>query len=252
MCCASGCDAGAERSLRAWQLEVSADESGSSSRFGPIEVEFDRRLSPWSVDRSSVRLRSGAVGEFVFPSFDPIRRTLIVELTRPLLADTSYVLTLVELIDLDGETLSPSRELVVRAVDANEPPLPAPFQLAAVLEIFVSRCANAGCHDATERAADVVLDGPRGLRDTVLGRRSPQMASSSTLAEGTASGLIDLPIVDATGTSQSASRSYLLYKVLADPHVLGERMPPPAAGSPLSTDEATLIARWIRAGAPLE
>jgi hypothetical protein len=78
------------------------------------------------------------------------------------------------------------------------------------------------------------------------------VASFNQLAPIAAAGLIDLPIVDAQGTSQSVSRSYLVYKMLGDPHVLGEAMPPEGTVEPPSADQIVSVTHWIRHGASLE
>ena len=44
--------------------------------------------------------------------------------------------------------------------------------------------------------------------------------------------------------------SYLVYKLLGDGPVLGDRMPPPDTGAPLEPDELATVSDWIARGAP--
>lgn len=252
--CVAGCDVGPTSVERPWALDVVLDEAERVPTGGPIRVALDRRLSPWSIDRGTVGLSSGAVGEFVFPWFDPLTNELVVELTRPMLANTAYVLTLGGLQDLDGFALdTPKRILIVSsAMPTDLPPPVTRVGFSEVSELFVARCAGASCHGAAEGAAELVLEGARGIAATAKGRLSPQSSSGRELPESRAAGLVDLAIIDDEGASSSVSFSYLIYKVLGDQHVLGERMPPPSTGDSLASDELALIARWIRTGAALE
>jgi len=244
-----GCDVTPDGEARGWNVELLNAEAAPS--WGPVQVQFDRRLSPWSVSRSSARLTSGSVGEFVFPAFDPVANQLNLELTRPMLVDANYVVTLVDLVDLDGDTLGEPLQLLLSPVAGERQPVTTP-EVAAVLNIFAEHCASASCHGAGEPAAGLDLQSSEGLRRTAIGHPSLQVASFNQLAPIAAAGLIDLPIIDAQGTSQSASRSYLVYKMLGDPHVLGETMPPEGTVERPSADQIALVASWIRHGASLE
>lgn len=252
--CAAGCDVGPTAVETPWAFEVMVDEADRVPTGGPIRVALDRRLSPWSVDRNTVSLSSGAVGEFVFPWFDPLTSQLVVELTRPLLPATAYVLTLAGLEDLDGFELdAPKRILIISSAMSTEIPAPlSAVRFSDVSGLLLSRCAGGTCHSLADRAGNLVLEGAHGVAETAVGRPSPQSSSGRDLPGLRASGLIDLPVIDGVGASSSASFSYLIYKVLGDEHTLGEAMPPPATGDPLTADELGLIARWIRTGAALE
>lgn len=249
---ALGCDVGASVDPRPWDIRLLAQADGSVSRWGPVRFQLDRPVSSYSVDRGSVRLSSGAVVEFVSLWFDPLTDQLVLDLSRPLLVDASYVARLAGLADLDGAWLDPPQQLLVRPVDSDRPVPAEAVSFDSVLPILMLRCAGSGCHDAGARAADLVLSDAAGIRDTALGHTSRQVDSPNAAADPDAAGLIELPIIDSAGVSTSVSRSYLIYKVLGDPHVLGERMPPESAGPALSADDTQLLARWIMAGAPLE
>lgn len=244
-----GCDIAPASDTHGWNVELLNPRAAPS--WGPVQVQFDRRLSPSSVGRNSVRLTSGPVSEFLFPSFDPVTNQLNLELTRPMLVGASYVVTLVDLVDLDGTALDEPLQLLLSPVASEPEPIPSP-EVAEVLNVFAEHCASASCHGSAEPAAGLDLESSEGLARTAIGHPASQVASFNQLAPIAAAGLIDLPIVDAQGTSQSASRSYLVYKMLGDPHVLGEAMPPPGLGEPPSSDQIALVTNWIRHGAPLE
>jgi hypothetical protein len=168
-----------------------------------------------------------------------------------MLVGANYVVTLVDLVDLDGNALDEPLQLLLSPVASEREPIAIP-DVAQVLDVFAEHCASASCHGSTEPAAGLDLASTEGLGRTAIGRPASQVASFNQLAPLAAAGLIDLPIVDAQGTSQSASRSYLVYKMLGDPHVLGEAMPPQGEGEPPSAVQIALVANWIRHGAPLE
>ncbi len=255
MTCIVACDVVDAAGGSAWSIEPVTDTAGHVATGGPIRFAFDRRLSPWSVDRNTVVLSSGTVGEFVFPWFDPLSNELVIELTRPLLPDTRYVLTLSGVEDLDGEILASPRQILFASspVVTDLPEAPPPVRFQDVRDLLVTRCAGSDCHSTADRAGHLVLEDALGIAATARGKPSRQV--SSVQAQGDAArgaGLVNLSVISDEGASSSVSFSYLIYKVLGDPHVLGEVMPPPATRAPLTSDELGLIARWIRTGAALE
>ena len=222
-------------------------------RWGPIRVQVDRRLSPASVSRTTVRLVSGTVGEFVFPSFDPVRGELLIELSRPLAVGAFYALSLSDLVDLDGTALGSPVQFLFKVVPADAPTAPDPMvRPAEVVAMLANRCATGGCHDTSVHAASLVLDSSDGIALTALGMPSRQAVSPGATARAGSPGLVGLSIVDPERSSASPSRSYLIYKALGDSHVLGEAMPPPSHSGPLTQADLLDISRWIAAGSPLE
>jgi hypothetical protein len=250
--CVFGCDVGGHVDADPWAIRLLTSADDTVPRWGPIRFQLDRSVSSWSVDRGSVHLSSGTVVEFVLPWFDPLTDQLVVDLARPMLPDAWYVARLSGLSDLDGVFLEPATQILLRAAEADPPVRPEVASVEAVMTLLAARCAGNGCHDSTTRAAGVDLGDRGGIGATALGRQSLQAASPNAAVDPDASGLLELPIIDDAGESTSVSRSYLVYKVLGDPHVLGERMPPPSAGPALSADDMQLLARWIMTGAPLK
>lgn len=246
------CDVAADHASKSWDVTLAdaADGTRDVSRHSAIRLQFDRRLSPWSVGRSSISVVSGDIGEFVFPSFDPVTQQLSIRPARSLIAGLNYVVTLDGLVDLDGNALAEPMRLLVRAADIEPPPAREPVTFAEVAPLLTQRCASAACHDANTRAGAVDLSSADAIAETVRDRPSLQAASPNVGNHQLASsGLFDLPVVDGQGTPASVSRSYLIYKVLGDPHVLGEAMPPDAA---LDANDIALLADWIATGAALD
>ena len=102
---------------------------------------------------------------------------------------------------------------------------PTPDYAADVAPLVDSRCAS--CHSGPSPAAGLPLDGASGLPGTV---------------ERTSSQWLGWRVVD----PGAPERSYLMYKIVAAPGVMGEAMPPRA---PLGTEERRTLERWIAGGA---
>ena len=219
---------------------------------GVLRVDFDRALLPGSVQRRSVNLRSGAVRPTSFVHLDPITRSAFVELSAddPLEPSAVYELFVDGLVDLDGARQPEPYSVLFRTgVDvAPRPPEPAPAW-RQVADLLTRRCAEGPCHSSGHRAAGLDLSSAAGVEATALGVPSSQSPAGASTAEGArgAFSLAALPIVDlVAGVGQPAS-SYLIYKLLHDPHVLGDGMPPEG---PLQEANLQLLSGWIRAGAP--
>ena len=79
-------------------------------------------------------------------------------------------------------------------------------------------------------------------RQTRVGTQADQVWHGAPTLDG-------LAIIDVIGGVGRPARSYLVYKVLGDPHAAGDRMP---SDAPLSSDELASLSLWIRNGAPTE
>lgn len=101
--------------------------------------------------------------------------------------------------------------------------------LAQVGEVFAVSCATSGCHSGNRPAADLALDGAFAAQ--IIGVASDQRPELQIVNPG------------------SPAMSYLMLKVLNDPGILGDRMPP---GPPLSAAQIEIIRAWIAVGAPTE
>jgi hypothetical protein len=93
------------------------------------------------------------------------------------------------------------------------------------------------------------LSSRAGIERTAIGVRASKLAG--TTGDEGARGALQLAgmnIIDVVAGRGSPATSYLVYKVLGDPHVLGERMP--EGRPPLSEAELRMLSTWIAQGAP--
>lgn len=217
-----------------------------------LRVRFDRTMSVRSLNRGTVRLRSGIVDEALSLRYEPTRRELVAVSFdgAPLAANVQYRLRLDGIFDVAGVEPNSVIEIPFRTgTRAVGTPGPAPVGWADVSELFLERCSSASCHgDAA--AAGIRLDSGDAVRATAIGRARRPTAGGAVGA-GTF-GLTGLPVIDVVGGVGRPGTSYLLYLVIDDPAIDGQAMPPATeltAGG-LAADEALRLSEWIRAGAP--
>ena len=251
---ASSCDLGVpDAGERSWTISsLPGDGEADVARQTPLEIQLDRRILPRSVDNRSVQLRSGAASPLAVVRYQLLDRTIRISLPgwAPLVAGTTYWLEIDGLIDLDGFAQpEPYSAYFTTGAELGAAVPPAPVDIPQALELLRDRCASSGCHSAPLPAAELDLGSPHGIETTAT-RTSRELGLDGVTAQG-AAGALWLPatrIVDVTAGSGDPARSYLMYKVLGDPHIVGERMPP--TGPRLSASELALLAAWIERGAP--
>lgn len=220
-----------------------------------ISVRFDRALLPGSIDASSVRLVSGDRGFALSRHFDPVSRTLTLQTTSsaPLQPELRYRVILDGVRDLEGRA-GERLELAFRTGTDETPPPPLPRpSFAQVAPIFTTRCASAGCHGGDTPVLGLDLSSAAGIAASAIAR--PSVETGEAPRPGARlPGLAGMRRVEVAGDLGFPEQSYLVYKIIGDPHVVGEAMPPASDGGVggLSYDEAQQIADWIRAGAPTE
>lgn len=243
-----------------WDISSSpADGDQEVPRLGPIYVQLDRRVLPQAVSSDSVRLFSGEVRASLRLFFEPVSRRIIVELVKksPLEPAVIYKLSVEELIDLDGNRQKEPYEAVFRTTDSEPEPGALLPQVGwpEVEPIFSGRCAGRSCHGPSAPALNLDLSSAKGVERTAVGVLSRQLSFGSIPGEGArgALSLAGLNIIDVQAGSGQPAGSYLIYKALGDPHILGDRMPPPDAGiSDLTKPELKALSYWVRSGAPTE
>lgn len=205
-----------------------------------------------------MRVESGAVQAFLSVRFDPVDRVVVATpfFEQPLTENVLWRLEVDGLRDLDGRDLD---EPHVTSFHTGSEVGAAYTQPAAswddVAPLFDRSCTGAGCHGPGEAALGLDLSSGAAVRETALGVRSRQFPGGTAGAEGArgAVSLAALPIVDVVAGSGRPATSYLIYKVLAPPQILGDPMPPPdAEHPPLSHGELRLLSAWVLAGAPTE
>jgi hypothetical protein len=204
------------------------------------------------VNNRSVRLHSGAVFPPAVVRYALLEKQIRIALPAwgPMASDTTYGLEIDGLIDLDGlAQREPYSVYFTTGSELGVAPELEPADVPRALELLRDRCASSGCHAAPLPAAELDLGSARGIEATVT-RTSHELELEGVTAQG-AAGALWLPatrIVDVTAGIGDPARSYLMYKVLGDPHIVGERMPP--AGPRLSANELASLAAWIERGAP--
>jgi hypothetical protein len=217
-------------------------------------VQLDRRVQPRSVHPGTVSLHSGVMHIRSTLRVDPLTSQvwLDVDDVHALAPSTAYELRATGLVDLDGSMQSDPYSAVFFTGDAlGAVPADELGQAEPVLAMLYERCGQAKCHGGTTPVAGLDLSSARGIADTAVGAL-PSRALGTVGEEGAAGTfwLEGLRIIDVAGEHGDPATSYLIYKVLGDGHVAGERMPLGAA--PLSDSELEQLAAWIRRGAPLE
>jgi hypothetical protein len=256
-----GCDVppGAQTDEIQWDIS-SSPKAGAQGvkRFGPIWIEFDRRILPHSLQTGSLELKSGEVRTRYQTLLDPVSRTIHLQLNSrfPLEPEVTYRLAVDSLTDLDGVSQDEPYEIYFRTgTELGEAESIPQVDWPTVEPVFSASCALATCHGSKSPVLGLNLSSAAGVAQTAIGARSRQLPSDLISAEGArgALSLAGLRIIEAQwGVGQSAS-SYLMYKVLRDPHILGDSMPPPDSSvQPLSKRELTALSHWILSGAPTD
>lgn len=233
-----------------------ADGAVDVPRRGPFLVEVDDRLFPPSVSRATVRVESGAVAAFLSVRFDPVDSTIVATpfFDQPLSTSVTWRLVVEGVRNLDGETMEGTHVTTFRTGEAlGDPYVPESAGWADVEPIFTGACTGATCHGPGEAALSLDLSSAEGVRETAIGVVSREFPAGTAAVEGArgAITLAALPIVDVVAGAGRPATSYLLYKVLDDPHIFGDPMPPPGH-PPLTPEQIRALAAWILAGAPTE
>jgi hypothetical protein len=231
-----------------------ADGDLDVARDGAFRAFMDRRLVPLSVGRGSVRVESGDVRLLLSVRFDPVDVAIVAE---PLFGDrmaarTTYRFVIDGVRDLEdrrlGEPFTATFQTGDRLAGVGAPAPPEPAQALRVLD---ARCGRADCHGASRPAVGLDLSSGDGIARTAIGHPARGAEAGTVGVEGGrgAPVLASLPIVDVVAGRGSPETSYLLYKILGDPHVSGSAMPPTG---PLPPEEVRLLSDWIAAGAPTD
>jgi hypothetical protein len=241
-------------------IEAAAESSAAGmSRRPTLWATFDRALLPITVHGGNIQLLSGASSIALDLEHGLLAPQITATLTsaQPLAPMTIYRLLIKDVWDLDRGQMQAPIEVAFRTEAVEPAPATPPDEVgwSDVSSIFSQQCAGAGCHQGPQPAMGLDLATAQGVRDTAVGRMSRQYYRSTAGSEGSA-GLIrltDLRIVDVLAGKGRPTRSYMMYKIVGDSHILGQRMPPRSADrEPLSTLEQSTIQTWIFAGAPTE
>jgi hypothetical protein len=249
------CDLPPERSTRGRGPRVVASDpvhgQDDVDRAATPRVFFDRPLLPGDVHRGNVSVRSGARTAFALPRFDPIERVLLVQ-GLELDPTVAWRLRVENVRDLDGQALAEPWEIAFRTGEIAEGEVvPPPPTFEEVGPLLAERCGGQGCHAPPDPALGLDLSSGAAVRATAIGvvaeqTRTGAMTDRPWLVRSSLTGLARIDVVGGVGRP---AHSYLLYKLLGDPHAWGSPMPP---DGPLPPDELRRVADWILAGAPTD
>lgn len=195
---------------------------------------------------------------FLSVRFDPVDRVVVATpfFEQPLVANVVWRLEVDGLRDLDDRSMDEPHVATFRTGDELGPPYDPPRATwGEVAPLLERSCTGGTCHGPGEAALGLDLSSPEGVRGTAVGVPSRQLPGGTAGAEGArgAVSLAALPIVDVVAGGGRPASSYLLYKLLAPPQILGDPMPPPDGGHPpLTHAEVQLVSAWVLAGAPTE
>ena len=219
-----------------------AEGSVDADRASPIYVRFSEPLAPRTVHRGTVTLRSGETRIGVSASVDPLLPGIEIAPLGGFVLDpqVEYEVVIEGVRDLDGETAPPFLG-VFQTGDAAEGEEELPIvQWPEIEALFAARCVD-GCHDAT---SPLDLSSGEGVQNTAIG-----VVAAGRTPRAPERGLAGMDIISVLAGQGRPAYSYLLYTLMADPHILGRPMPPDA---PLDSEQIALISRWIRQGASTE
>jgi hypothetical protein len=237
----------------AWHLaSTPANGAEGVDRRARITIELERLPLPNTVTHGTVSLKSGAVGAAFELRFQPLSREVWLLLQSPLEPHVSYLLDLNGFSDLDGDPQPEPYHARFKTGMQLGTPEPAPqVDVANVLSLLRERCATAGCHSEADQASGLDLSTRTGIEASARNKPS-QAYTDGTTGGDVGRGTLQLAaplIIAANGPRGSPERSYLVYKVLGEEHILRDPMPPPRY-EPLSREEIQLLCDWIYLGAP--
>jgi len=251
------CDAPPEVERDPPKVLASAPVDGEEGtlRRGPFTVWLDRALIPWSVNRANVRVESGATMALLSMRFDVLDHAIVAAPfgTDALEPNVVFRLVVDGVRDLEDRPLA--EPFVARFRTGSEEGAlwtPPSASFGAAAPILTAHCTGDGCHGPGTPPLGLDLSSAEGIRSTAIGQISTELPQGPTGDESALGGLAlgGLYIIDVVGGSGRPATSYLIYKIVGDPHVVGERMPPPPRDA-LSYEEMRTIDAWIVAGAPL-
>lgn len=233
---------------------------GSDPTDGDVDVDraagfriyFDRALFPRDVHRGNVWVQSGTRSAFLSAWFEPVERVIYAEnIGIPLDPLVRYRLVVEDVRDLDGEPMEGRYEATFETGTSLVGGTARPPVSYADVEPILAGCAVNGCHGGEHPSVGLDLGSPAGIRSTAIRvvARETRVGTQADLVWHGAPTLDGLAIIDVVGGVGRPARSYLMYKVLGDPHAAGDPMPPDA---PLSAAELSSLSWWIHNGAPTD
>lgn len=213
--------------------------AGEVDRGARLRVLYDRPLDPRTVGRAQISLTSGALAHFLEVRFDPVEQAIVARpfRGRRLEPGVRYTLEVRGVRDLDGAEAEPFALTFFTGESAMDPEPVGVTEWSTVATLFAARCVE-GCHEG-EAGLGLDLRTLESTRATAVGVAAEQTGGTGTIGRLGLGGMARIEPGD-------PARSYLVYKMLGDPHVWGDPMPPEG---PIPPAEVALVADWILGGA---
>jgi hypothetical protein len=216
-------------------------------------------LSPRSVVRANVAIGSGGQGIFGRLSYDPARRRVVFTPDDPaMFPGTAYQLIVrAGLLAWDGTPMGEEQRRDFVTSDAGyvaPASVVIPTLQRDIAPFFASRCALSNCHGGGDPVMGLDLSSADAIRRTaiaVIARERPASSvGASFRTDPTWGAMLRIDVGNGReGTTRGEpAYSYLVYKILGDGPVEGDRMPPPDL-APLGDAEVRMVSDWIAAGA---
>lgn len=257
-----GCDLPLDRAPESGpSVFASSPSEGEAEvhRLGPFVARFDRRVLPRSVSRATVRLESGVVRPRLSVRYDLLTQSAIAVPFSgdPIAPGVEWRLVIEGVEDLDGRAMEEPYVAHFRSGIELGPGVvePMPMTFADIEPIFTRRCTGSRCHGPDPPALGLDLSSAIGVRDTAINQPARSFPSGTIGPAGGAGAPVfaGLPLIEVLAGAGHPETSYLVYTVLADPHVVGAPMPPAlrdVATAGLTPEELRTLSEWISAGAP--
>jgi mono/diheme cytochrome c family protein len=203
-----------------------------------VRVGVSDHLDDRTVSGGAFKLYSGPLSYWMMAYYDPVARRVVAWPSSKLRENAEWVFEAQAGIEArDGGPLAAGRLTGFRtgAATGDDQPFAAAEYLGDIAPIFGSRCAS--CHGGAAPIAGLALDTAAGVVDTALGIPSDGDAEMDRV------------------TPARPGQSFLIYKIIDDAPVSGDRMPrsfdEDAPAAPLSPDEQQIISDWIAGGAAI-
>ncbi len=208
-----------------------------------------------------MQVESGNVSAFLSVHYDPVDRAIVAVPFGggSLDPDVTWRLVVDGVRDLDDRPQAePFTATFETGTDLGMLPSPPSARWADVAPLLATHCTGSRCHGPVAPVLGLDLSSAQGVRATAVGVAAEEEAGGTvgpSGAPGIAIGLGGLPRLDVIGGQGRPATSYLVYKILGDPHIVGDPMPatlPGETAQTLSADEIDLLSTWIRSGCPTE
>lgn len=215
------------------------DGATGVSRSPRFVVSLDRPVGPRGFPAESVLLVSGERRVPLRIISDPTTHRFEVIPRGTLDPNVGYRLELGAFRDVEGRPAAP-RTIHIETGPSVIPD-PGPGATWADAAVVLARCTM--CHGGDMSVLGLDLSTAEAVRRTAIAVPAEEVRVGDPVSLG--GGLLGLARIE----PGAPGRSYLVWKLSGDEHIVGDPMPPDDALDP--AEVATLVA-WVRSGAPTD